>query len=367
MVRILKTSEDTATTRIQELEYIVRDWNEVFAYPSSALQEVGINRQTNSPSAIARILLQQHEIIKQNEIDLLSIKITYEKEIQDLKNSLREASRVAREQASYELSTLKLEADKAIANERTAKEIAIKELENQRRTMNDDIKIGIEKEVTTRTASLLAEVNRLRQSSEQEINNAALGRGRAETDLATAIADLRECQNEKQQLETTHATETASLQQQISSLKEELRSTEKAYQASLSELENDWRNHLLSAHEQWSKATSTIRVTQLETQITFLTERLITLQQLWDTTQQALGIDPASTRTTNMTIPSIIPTINKAAFTTTTRPIVLPPARTATAPRGSRPLRTVAVVRHAGVEENNIENVPTETRFISVR
>lgn len=369
MVRILKSTEDASAARINELEYIVRDWNDIFAYPSSSLQEIGINRQTNSPSAIARLLRQQYETIQQNEIDTLSLKVTLEKEINDLRSSLREASRVSREQASYELSTLKMEADKVITNERTAKEIAIKELDNLRRTMNDEIRTGIEKEVANQTAAIVSEMNRLRQSTDQEMKNAALARGKSEAELTVAIANLRECQEEKQRLEETHTAERTSLQQQISSLKEELRSAEKIYQTSLNEIECNWRNHLLSAHEQWSKATSTIRVAQLETQITFLTERLTTVQQLWETTQQALGMDGGLNQT-NYTVPPQLPFSqpSSSANVGAKKPIInLPPARTNVAPRGNRPLRTVAVVRHAGIEENLIHEVPTETRYIHVR
>ena len=66
-----------------ELESILRDWNEVFSSPSRALQASGVTRSSNSPSAVARLLIHLSESLRAAEVDATAQRLQLEREAAD--------------------------------------------------------------------------------------------------------------------------------------------------------------------------------------------------------------------------------------------------------------------------------------------
>jgi hypothetical protein len=389
MTRTLKGTEDAQALRIRELERVLREWNEVFAQPSRALQLAGVARGCNAPVAVAQRVVALHEALQASESAAAGARVALEKEVSDLRAALRDASRVAREQAAHEVGRIKGEADAVIARERASREAMGHELDTLRRTMDDDIRTSVMAEVAAQTAALRAELGRVRAGAERDVAEMAARQGRALADATEAREQLEAGRRAAAEAAAARAAERATLHQQIHALKDELVSAERAHRAELAAAEAGWRARLVDAHERWERSTSAARVAHLEDQVAFLSERVRSLQELWDVSQGALasalggggagagaGAAWVAAATAQMGDPAGASAAARGRMAGAAASSFRgPPAAVQTA-RGARPVRTVATVRHAGVDAGLAAAagvaawgpaVPTETRFISVR
>jgi hypothetical protein len=392
MARTLKTTEDAQALRIRELERVLREWNDVFASPSRALQAAGVassisssssspSSPSNSPLAVSRRVLELHEALLRSESGAAGARVALEKEISDLRAALRDASRVAREQAAHEVGRIKREADAVIAAERASREAMGRELDALRRSMDDDVRTSVMAEVAAQTSALRAELARVRAAAERDVSEAAARQGRAEADAAEARDLLEAARADRADAEAAHAAERASLRQQVGALKDGLVSAERAHRAELGEAEAAWRARLVEAHERWERSTSAARVAHLEDQVRFLSERVRSLQELWDVSQGAMmgggGGGGGGAGGGVFVAAAAAAAAAGAPAAPSSGPAFRGPPQAVQTARGARPVRGVATVRHAGVDAAVVRagalggvfpaSVPTETRFVAVR
>jgi hypothetical protein len=126
IARALKKCDDAVAARTAHLESICAEWNEHFARPSPALVAAGVSADATGPAALARRILALAAALDASRMAAASEAAAAERESADLRATLRDGARAAREQAAAEIAALKAAADAALASE-TARRAAVEE------------------------------------------------------------------------------------------------------------------------------------------------------------------------------------------------------------------------------------------------
>lgn len=409
VIRVLSLTEDAANARVMELESILREWNEVFSSPSRSLQAAGITKSSNSPAAVARMVVHLSESLRAAETDATAQRVQLEREAADMRRALRDSGRLQREQAANELSRLKGEADDAIARERAARAIAEETLSRVESSKDAEVERRTRERVEEETAYLHSEMQRLTRTSQADVDRANASARAYSAAADEARAALDDFQRHAVADKKSSEDELSRLHDLLTEADNERGRAARASADTLRACEEAWRARLDENQLKWERSTGAARTASLEGQVSFLSSRTAELQKLCDAMQQALRLavsargsggdknvstaNPSSSSSFSMardvlnatqaTIASssslggggnnIWGGVNSNTSTNTMpRPLQPPPAPSiASSLRTGQPrrLQTVATVRHASADAVNGGGggVPTQTNYLSTR
>lgn len=425
IVRSMKITEDAQASRIRELERILREWNELFADPSSRLQAAGVTLTNNNPAALARHIVTLADALKSNDLEATAQRLTLEKEVSDLRNALRDAQRAGREETEHQLARVKSEADTAVAQAKAQNTALAEQLEHLRANIEQRVASDTTFRVEQETRSLSKMIGSLKEqlqqadaAAEAESRASALEIDRLKAQLASTRDDMRDmsARHEASYAEFTVRTgkDAADLRQEVSRLQRLLAATVA-----------DWEEKYEGLHGRWSHSTAAARVSSLEAQVLFYKGRVAELQELVQACQSALALtaqppvseptlqqlaryrgqqeavaepggepgghggDPSASGTGGSSqgafsqgprVASMHGTgtgSSKGSVTFATRPMAgspvsqkgaaPPPPGRARGGKGGGVQAQVAVVRHAAVDSIGVLRQPTETAYYRVR
>jgi hypothetical protein len=397
IIRVLSLTEDAANARVMELESILRDWNEVFSSPSRALQASGVTRSSNSPSAVARLLIHLSESLRAAEVDATAQRLQLEREATDMRRALRDSGRLQREQAAGELNRLKNEADDAISRERAARAIAEETLASVESLKDQEVERRTREGVEHETEFLRNELARVTKASQADVDRANASARAYSAAADEAREDLDDFQRHSVSDAKAAEQELSRLHDLLSQADEDRERTARNNADTLRACEEAWRARLDENQLRWERSTGAARTASLEGQVSFLSSRTAELQKLCDAMQQALRLavsargssgeknnsNSINQNTSSMardvldaTQATISSSFNisgntKSSFTQAPRPLQPPlaPSIPSSLRTGQpRPLRTVATVRHSSADAvSSSLNVPSQTNYLSTR
>jgi hypothetical protein len=290
VIRVLSVSEDAANARVMELESILREWNEVFSSPSRALQAAGITKSSNSPAAVARLVVHLSESLRAAETDATAQRVQLEREAADMRRALRDSGRLQREQAANELSRLKQEADDAIARERAARAIAEENLARVESLKDSEVERRTREGVEEETAYLHAEMERVNRAAQADIDRANASARAYSAAADEARADLDDFQRHAVADKKSAEEELSRLHDLLSEADIDRERAARASADTLQACEEAWRARLDENQLKWERSTGAARTASLEGQVSFLSSRTAELQKLCDAMQQALRL-----------------------------------------------------------------------------
>jgi hypothetical protein len=290
----LKSSEDALAARVSELELVLREWNEVFAAPSRALQAAGVTPAANTPRALAATVLSLSAALRGAETDALTARSALEREAMDLRMALRDAGRVAREQAAHELGALRARAEGALAGERAARAAAEAELAETRAGVAAEIRRGVAEEVRAATRGLRGEVARLQAEAAAAVGAAERARDAAEARAAALETEAAAAARGLATVRRDAALATAALKEEASGAAAALEAARGAHARELREAEDSWRSQWAAGNAEWERSTGAERTAALEAQTAALAGRVAELSALCAAMQGALAASSGS-------------------------------------------------------------------------
>ncbi len=386
IVRVLKSTEDAQAARVRELEYVLRDWNEVFAEPNSALQGAGVTRGSNGPVAVARRIVALAESERAKEAEIGSMRASMDRETADLRAALRDGTRIAREEAGREMRRLRSDAEDMLSREAASKAAVQSQLDALTTNLNARVEGDVGVRVAEQTRVLRSQITALKGQLEQVDAMASTAARTAERDADRLRLELDMGRDEMASMAKRHAEafdiftavtgrEAREARAEAEVAGEELRANEEGWRAKYSELA-----------ARWEHSTAAVRVRDLEAAVTFYRGRARELEGIAGAMQSALaGVASASASTEEVgpvqasTGSSFEEAVrcarerlqSKSGAGRRTRPTTADGAVWARAGDvgPARPLAAAAVVRHAAVDALGLKGgpVPTETRYYTAR
>lgn len=310
LIMVLKSREDAQAERIRQLDGLVREWQAVFSKPSpKLLTALGVpaslatvaaagappdsfQQQQQLLAALSPTSLRDRILELQEEVSLLRSDVhkastTTDKEVMDLKMTLREAGRTVREQCALEAARLKAATEAIIAEERRLRQEAEQELAHARSTIEQEWRLKAEQAVQAAAKAAredIASSDAVWEAKVQQLEtDKAFWQQKHAGLLQELAASKQQAERVEKELRASAKAAAAEAERKFQQLQKEAAAAAQA----AAEREAKLKQEKEEERTRFATAVDTSRVVALETQISYLTVRIRELQGMLQTMQDA--------------------------------------------------------------------------------
>jgi hypothetical protein len=360
LLKVLTSREEAMAERVRKLEALFSDWERIFGHPSADLVAAGVTREgaRNTPEAVGRRLLE----LAASKSSLASSRTanstttpeaalirTLQAELHDAHLALRDASRIAREQAAHDVLRMRKEADSAVAAERQARFNAERALLVEQQRAADELEKALQKTRDEAEARRQQDVAELQRQAEEANTKANDEKALLQLEMDSLKRELSRTQGELADERARASAEEARLVGERVDLQRLMENRLKKADDKLKKTEEAWSLRLQDAEDRYARCSSIKRMQGMETELQFLRARQKELEDVVIALQEALlkgsgvpsSLLPSATSTSSAKNPSKAGVVVAALRPTTAASASLASplsAAAAAGPSGSSPV-----------------------------
>ena len=307
IARALKATDDERERRIRYLEDLVKDWAQVFAQPSAALQAAGVTAERNSPSAVASTLLQATAAAKHSEEQLQNARESHAEQCAELRGALTASQHAASQAHSAELTELRSQRDAALAAERARADAAQHASQEMRRALAVQVASKTDEAVQTAVQAARQQATAAEATLQRDIE-------RLQTELQHANDTITSLQDKLQHEQTAAGTAAAEAAASAHKAAQQHEAAAATAAQELTKSKADAAKRMKDVQAHHAAMVDTQRVQLLETHGLWLAKRVSELQVLCDELQRALAARAGkggvvSSTNTNSCVPGVPPVV----------------------------------------------------------